>query len=92
MKNTLCFICPICELVSQNNSMCLITAPWTRGESGCNSRRGNYVALHNSGIQSKQPAVETKQGLIFRRWSGQERETDQSSPVTAEVKLLVPLL
>ena len=92
MKNTLCFIRSICELVSQNNSMCLITAAWTRGESGCNSRQDKNVALHNSGIECKQCAVETKQGLIFRRWSGQERETDQSSPVTAEVKLLVPLL
>jgi len=72
--------------------MCLITAAWARGESGCNSRRGRNVALHNSGIEWKHPAVETKQGLIFRRWSGQERETDQSSPVTAKVKLLVPLL
>jgi hypothetical protein len=72
--------------------MCLITAAWMRVESGCNSRRDRNVALHNSVIESKQPALETKQGLIFRTWSGQERETDQSSPVTAGVKLLVPLL
>jgi hypothetical protein len=72
--------------------MFLITAAWTRGESGCNSKRGRNVALHNSGIESKQPAVETKEGLIFQRWSGQERETDQSSTVTSEVKFLVPLL
>ena len=85
-------MCSICELVSQNNSIFLITAAWTRRESGCNSRRARNVVLRNSGIESKQPAVETKQGLIFRRWSGQERETDQSSPVTAEVKLLVFLL
>ena len=71
--------------------MCLITAAWTRGESGCNSRRGRNVAVRNFGIESKQPAVETKQGLISRRWSGEERETDQSSPVTAELKLLAPL-
>jgi hypothetical protein len=72
--------------------MCLITAAWTREESGCNLRRGRNVAVRNSGIESKQPAVETKQGLISWRWSGQERETDQSSAVTAELKLLAPLL
>jgi hypothetical protein len=92
MKNTSYFVCSIRELVSQDNSISLITIAWTRGESCCYSRRDRNVALHNFGYESKQLAIETTPGMIFRRWSVQERETDHSYPVTAGVKLRVPHL